>query len=379
MKLLKSTLFISFAVFVQTTIYAQVIGWPNTTNPVVGDWPANTAYSYFGTNATSISQTAGGNYALIQGKSSGITFLNSPQYIGFRINNSQMMTLANNGYLGIGTASPAALLDVNGTAIFNGQSLTIGSPTGAANERFYLKYDGSVAFARINTTSYVGLSFGTNGTNDQMVITQAGKVGIGTASPMAMLDVNGTAIFNNQSLTIGSPTGAANERFYLEYDGSVAIARINTTSNVGLSFGTNGANDQMVITQAGNVGIGVKWQTMYNNSPGYKLAVNGTIGARAIVVETSSGEWSDYVFEKNYKLKTIPELEAFINTNKHLPNVPSACEVEEKGIDIATMDATLLAKIEELSLYIIEQNKKLEAQNKELKVQNTRIEALEKK
>jgi hypothetical protein len=71
--------------------------------------------------------------------------------------------------------------------------------------------------------------------------------------------------------------------------------------------------------------------------------------------------WPDYVFEKNYKLKTIPELEVFLKENKHLPNVPSAAEVTKEGIDVATMNAKLLEKIEELSLYIIEQNKRIEA------------------
>lgn len=111
------------------------------------------------------------------------------------------------------------------------------------------------------------------------------------------------------------------------------------------------------ITSDGNVGIGVKLVANPNN---YKLAVNGTIGAKAVKVEVTSTTWADYVFEKNYKLKSLPELERFVNTHKHLPNIPSAAEVEKDGIDMATMNAKLLEKIEELSLYIIELNKRLE-------------------
>jgi hypothetical protein len=128
------------------------------------------------------------------------------------------------------------------------------------------------------------------------------------------------------------------------------------------SDGSNGIR----ITSSGNVGIGV---ALVSNPNNYKLAVNGILGARAVKVEVSV--WSDYVFNKEYKLKTLPELEAFVKANHHLPNIPSTAEVEKDGIDMATMDAKLLEKIEELSLYIIEQNKHAAEQDK-------RIELLEK-
>lgn len=117
------------------------------------------------------------------------------------------------------------------------------------------------------------------------------------------------------------------------------------------------------ITNTGSVGIGTP---LISNPHGYKLAVNGLIGAKAVKVETASGAWPDYVFEKEYKLKTISELECFITTNKHLPNIPSACDVENNGVDLGNMDAKLLEKIEELSLYIIEQNKRIELLEKKV-------------
>ena len=363
MKTLKTSLFISVALFAQTSIQAQVGDWPNTTTPVVGDWPNNpTNYSFFGTDG--LSQTVSGNYALLQSKTGtvGRTYLNSPNEIHFRINNADKMVLANNGYFGIGTTTtPIAPLEVNGSAAFYSKSITMGPSTGDAGERVQLTYDGSVALGRLNGAPNVGLSFGTNNTNDRLLIHQNGQV-----------YMSGFATFQSRSISIGQSSGESNERVYMQYSGAVAFARLNGSSGVGLSFGVNGGNDALVINQSGNVGIGTTLSGLQANQYGYKLAVKGTIGAQAVKVEVSSNVWSDYVFEKNYALKTIPELEAFINANKHLPNVPSAKEVEEKGIDMATMDATLLAKIEELSLYIIEQNKKLEAQNK-------RLEVLEKK
>ena len=87
-------------------------------------------------------------------------------------------------------------------------------------------------------------------------------------------------------------------------------------------------------------------------------------------VFTQNG-WADYVFKKDYSLKSLEEVEKHINEKGHLPNVPSAKEVVENGINVAEMDAKLLEKIEELTLYSIEQNKKI-------KEQNERIERLEK-
>ena len=111
------------------------------------------------------------------------------------------------------------------------------------------------------------------------------------------------------------------------------------------------------ITAAGNVGIGTP---LINNPNNYKLAVNGTIGAKSVTIETTSTAWPDYVFDSKYNLKSITELEAFLKTNKHLPNVPSACEVETNGYDVSTMNANLLEKIEELTLYVIEQQKQIQ-------------------
>jgi hypothetical protein len=122
-----------------------------------------------------------------------------------------------------------------------------------------------------------------------------------------------------------------------------------------------GATAGIRITSGGNVGIGTN---LANNPNNYKLAVNGIIGARAVKVEITS--WSDYVFDKEYKLKTLAELESFIKINHHLPNIPSTAEAEKDGIDIATMNAMLLEKVEELSLYIIEQNKRMEALEKKV-------------
>ncbi len=113
---------------------------------------------------------------------------------------------------------------------------------------------------------------------------------------------------------------------------------------------------------------------------GYKLYVEtGILTEKVKVAVKSTVKWSDYVFAKDYKLKTLEEVDEFIKLNKHLPGVPSAEEVVESGIDVATMDAKLLEKIEEITLYIIDLKKESEALKLEvssLKIENEKLKAI---
>ena len=106
----------------------------------------------------------------------------------------------------------------------------------------------------------------------------------------------------------------------------------------------------------GNVGIG-------ESNPQYKLSVNGTIKAKEVRVELTG--WSDFVFDKDYNLKSLTEVENFIKDNGHLPAIPSEKEVLEQGISVGEINSKLLQKIEELTLYIIEMKKEInELKNK---------------
>jgi hypothetical protein len=99
----------------------------------------------------------------------------------------------------------------------------------------------------------------------------------------------------------------------------------------------------------------------------YQLYVEKGIRTEKVKVD-AKGNWPDFVFEDNYTLPSLTEIEQFITTNKHLPNVPSAAEVEKEGVDLGEMDKILLQKIEELTLYTIEQQKQLELLKKELEL-----------
>ena len=123
----------------------------------------------------------------------------------------------------------------------------------------------------------------------------------------------------------------------------------NTGGGTG-GYWTQTGND--IHYNTGNVGIGT-------TTPGsWKLAVNGNIRAKEIKVETG---WADYVFKEGYDLPTLEEVEKHIQEKGHLMNIPSEAEVLQNGIQLGEMNKLLLEKIEELTLYIIEQEKRIEA------------------
>lgn len=139
----------------------------------------------------------------------------------------------------------------------------------------------------------------------------------------------------------------------------------------GLKFFTGGA-DRVIINTAGNVAIGVP------DAKGFKLAVGGGIVAESVTVKLKE-LWPDFVFHTNYQLPTLLEIKNYIQDNGHLPGVPSAAEVKEKGVDLGQMNAKLLEKIEELTLHLIEKDNEINLINKLNQDYDKRLKALEAK
>jgi hypothetical protein len=150
----------------------------------------------------------------------------------------------------------------------------------------------------------------------------------------------------------------------------------NSSGITRIRFADTVHKNSLIISNTGKVTVGTD---QYDNDPNYIFYVKKGIKAEQIKVENPAvNGWADYVFKKDYKLKTIEEVEKHISENGHLPNIPSAKEVSKEGINLGEMDSKLLEKVEELTLYIIQLNKQvkqLEGKNKQLE---ERIEFLTK-
>lgn len=131
---------------------------------------------------------------------------------------------------------------------------------------------------------------------------------------------------------------------------------LGTTDGKPLIFKTNNST-RMTISSSGNIGIGT------DPLPSYSLAICGHVRATEVVVETG---WCDFVFEEDYSLLPLREVEAFVKKNKHLPGIPKGSEIEANGVKLADMSSRFILKIEELTLYTIEQEKKIEAQEEQI-------------
>ena len=216
----------------------------------------------------------------------------------------------------------------------------------------------------------------------------SGQIGIGTPTPSDKLDIHqGGVVLSTPNQSISDGTNLNGLKWIVEDNSSgriseeaAAIKFLGTGTWNGsaspslLSFETigtagGGTVQRMIIDSQGNVGIGTQ------NTFGYRLAVNGTIGSTEVKVENTSA-WPDFVFEKDYELLTLQEVEQHISEKGHLPEIPSEEEVTENGINLGEMDAKLLMKIEELTLYMIDINKRvnqLEQENSELKENNKEL------
>lgn len=192
----------------------------------------------------------------------------------------------------------------------------------------------------------------------------SGYVGVGINNPTALLDV--AKSMTEPAISVRNLGGSGGATFRMYDQLSAADWKFKATNSGGFKIRDNGygldvitveansAANVLYINAAGNIGIGT-------NAPSEKLSVNGNIKCKQ--VEVSLSGWSDFVFESDYPLMSISEVEAFINQNKHLPGVPSANEVLSNGANLGEMDAILLKKIEELTLYVID----LKKENEQLK------------
>lgn len=166
-----------------------------------------------------------------------------------------------------------------------------------------------------------------------------------------ILDMNCTLVFDCPVTSVNNDTGDVMIDLFIN-ENELSITNGNAVQlPLGESSFWELNGSDIVQIGSGNVGIGTL-------VPDQKLTVKGNIHAEEVIVDLSV-PGPDYVFEKDYKLRTIKELEKFLNKRKHLPEIPPAVEMEDKGINLSVMNIMLLKRIEELTLYIIDQEKRI--------------------
>ena len=291
------------------------------------------------------------------------------------------------GNVGIGINSPIAALEVNGAVKANNHVaflpwFNLASPPQGAGVPGYIKLVTNISQGESNMFSLKikGYRYGIGGVPVEIrcggyaysglnQLIQTGCMTQGTGDPVGIGVENGKVI-----VTIGS--GASSwyyDHFTAEYSGWVA----HYPSEFQWQFVYN---TPPVTVNTHNVVIDDQGGTVSMMAPHSSLAVNGTITTKEVVV-TNSG-WADYVFAPGYAMAPLNEVASYIKSNHHLPGIPSAAEVAEKGVGLGEMQLKLLAKIEELTLLMIEADRKnvaLEQRNEELVERMTRIEGLLKK
>jgi hypothetical protein len=319
---------------------------------------------------------------------------------------SQTNSIGSTGPVGIGTSTPATYLHVYRNA--SGQYTPLVTlEDGLSNGYTQLALKGNARQYHIGVGNSGETSFGIankfyiwdqNAVLPRMVVDASGNVGIGITSPANRLSVYGINA-NESGLNFArlnnTATAAASNGKVLSLDASGNVILVTDavgsggsgwalTGNAGTAPATNfiGTTDlqdmvvrtnnveRMRISSGGNVSIGT------NDAKGYKFAVNGDAIFTKIKVKINSA-WPDYVFERSYDLPLLSEVENYILQYKHLPGIKAAAQIEQEGVDVAAGQADLLKKIEELTLYVIEQNKQIQKQSAQLSKQQEEINKLQ--
>ncbi|SHN30283.1 hypothetical protein [Mucilaginibacter sp. OK098] len=258
----------------------------------------------------------------------------------------------------------------------------IGWTTGNRPGNMLVRSYGTSGGGNINLQAKGILNFLSNDIQ-RMVIDNSGNVGIGTTSPASKLAVATTSANNSIDQTIaiiqssglaafggyvGQRVASSNTRQGLIVSGSASLTLQAQAYNMDFIMGavtpTDDTNLRMRILANGNVGIGT-------SAPDQLLTVNGTIHSKSVVVDANI--FPDYVFTPTYRLPSLTEVKAYIAQNHHLPDMPSAAEVEKNGLNLGEMNKVLVQKVEELTLYLIQQNKQVAELNKQLIKQNTNL------
>jgi hypothetical protein len=292
-----------------------------------------------------------------------------------------IMTSETLGKVGIGKI-PVYKLDVAGNVSINNNSLFL------KDENHGLSQANTLAGVNINGDGpfLYGWGGGALGINQNGVYTKIlnwnenGNVGIGTDNPTAKLDVHGNIRTNYNQIfltaddyhglgwfqtyagdTIDGPV------LYGYSGGSLAIKQGTTTKNIliwkangSVGIGTDNPEAKLeVSTDATQGGKSIAVNDNVSGMDVFRVMNNGNVYSTELTIRLKE-QFPDYVFAKDYQLMSLNDLDNFISKNNHLPNIPTANEVEKNGLSVGEMQTRQMEKIEELTLYILELHKRIE-------------------
>jgi ribosomal protein L30E len=260
------------------------------------------------------------------------------------------------GNVGIGTTTPST-------------PLHLAVPSAALTDIPMQKWDPAVSGYNLVLSNYNGVhgvdyrfTQLANGSPIPVLTFQGGNVGIGTVNPDAKLALLMPSV---------SLTDVPMQKWDPAVSGyNLVLSNYNGIHGIDYRFTqlANGSPIPVLTFQGGNVGIGTV-------NPDTKLAVLGTIHASAIKVDLSVPQ-PDYVFDKDYDLASLKDVKTYIDQHHHLPEIPSAAEAARNGINLGEMNTKLLKKVEELTLYLIEKEKKDTEQQQLLSAQQEQLNQL---
>jgi hypothetical protein len=278
--------------------------------------------------------------------------------------NGELMRLTGNGRVGIGTDNPDKTLEVQGTQKWNissGGNLILDGAIGGSSTSDFRNTGGDIRFSAADQNSGGGnIRFYTSGRNQRMMIQTNGNVGIGTGNPEALLHVGDLFGSGGENLQIGDDAYMSD----LDIANTIGLYGKQDPTQGSIKFGSSGPR------VSGNNG---------------RLWVCGKLSADEVKVQQIPGKWCDYVFKEDYDLRSMEALEAFVDSNHHLPDIPPADDVAKNGLNVGDMQKRLLKKVEELTLYVLalnKRNKQLRQEKKQMKDQNKdlskKVEAMNK-